>query len=698
MFPIRLILSFVLVTAASVADDYVISTIAGGAPPPTPIAAASASIGPPSGIVADPAGNVYFSSLNCVFKLDGSGILTRVAGNSRAGYSGDGGPATSAQLNNPAGLAIDSAGNLYIADYLNMRVRRVSPDGLIVTWTGSGAEGYSGDGGAATSAQLDYPAGLAVDSDGSLYIADLYNNRVRRVSKAGIITTVAGGGSGGVVEGGPATGAQLGIFTSYTCIAVDSASNLYIADTFYNRVLKVSKGGTITTIVDSASRTKLDSPIALAVDPAGDLFISDVGNNRVIKVFPSGIVATVAGNGASGYAGDGGTAVAAQLNGISSLAVGSDGSLILADFGNYRIRKVSLTSVITTIAGNGLESYSGDGGPAINAQLNIRLGNGLAVRGLGDVFFSDSRNLRVRRILPDGSVNTIAGNGTSGDFGDGGLAISAQFGSPLGLALDPTGNLYFADGFNRVRKISPLGILTTIAGTGTSINSVDNVPATTVSLNSPVGVALDSMGNLFIAEALRVRKVSPLGIITTVAGNGSFGYSGDGGPAASAQLSFPTGLAVDSAGNLYFADTGNHRVRRVSAAGIITTVAGNGTYGYSGDGGPATSAQLFSPLGLALDTAGNLYITDSRNERVRKVSPDGKIVTIAGNGAPGYSGDGGPASSAQLREPFSIALDSAGNVYVADSGNNALRLLKPNSTGERDDKRGHQHFRADRHR
>jgi hypothetical protein len=250
------------------AQQYVISTIAGGVPPPTPIAGVQASIGFPQGIAVDNAGNTYFTALNCVFKLDSNGVMTRVAGNSRPGYSGDGGPATSAQLSEDAyGVAVDASGNIYIADYENNRIRKVSAAGIITTVAGNGSAGYSGDGGPATSAQLDLPSGVAVDATGNLYIADTFNSRIRKVSAAGIITTVAGNGSIGYSgDSSPATSARL----SY--------------------------------------------PLGVAVDATGNLYIADSYNHRIRKVSAAGIITTVAGNGSPGYHGDGGPATSAQLN------------------------------------------------------------------------------------------------------------------------------------------------------------------------------------------------------------------------------------------------------------------------------------------------------------------------------------------------------------------------------------------------
>ena len=693
-----LLVGFALLLASSTpawAQQYVISTIAGGAPPPTPVAALSASIGSPQDVATDAVGNVYFTSLNCVFKVDQRGVLTRLAGTSRPGYLGDGGPATNALLNGSSGVAVDSVGNVYIADYVDNLIRKVSTSGFIGTVVGTGTSGYTGDGGPAIDAQLYYPFGIAIDSGGNLYIADFGNYRIRKVTSRGIISTVAGNGvPGSSGDGGPATSAQLYALA----VTVDSAGNLYIADHGdryggSDRVLKVSLAGIITTVAGNglpgfsgdggpAIAAQLSDPAGLAVDGGGNLYIADSSNGRIRKVTPSGIITTVAGNGASGYSGDGGPATDAQLNFPDGIAVDRTGNLYIADNGNNRIRKVTPGGIITTVAGNGSFRESGDGGPAAVAQLNSP--DSLALDGAGNLYIADFDNNRVRKISPDGIIRTVAGNGTYGYSGDDGPATEAQLKNPEGLAGDSAGNLYFADYYNnRIRKVSPSGIITTVAGNGTGGDSGDGGPAVNAQLSAPDAVAVDGTGNLYIADASRIRKVSPAGIITTVVGGAGPAHGpGDGGPAINAYLYMPGGIVVDNAGNIYIADSYLQRIRKVTADGIINTVAGNGTLGYSGDGGPATNAQLRRPSGMALDSVGNLYFADTDNNRIRKLSPDGIITTVAGSGSAepnqgGFSGDGGPATNAQLNSPTSIAVDSAGNVYVADAGNHAIRLLQP---------------------
>jgi sugar lactone lactonase YvrE len=336
------------------------------------------------------------------------------------------------------------------------------------------------------------------------------------------------------------------------------------------------------------------------------------------------------------------------------------------------------------MAGNGTEPwrFNGDNGPATSALLSGP--GGVAVDAAGNVYFTDS--FRVRKVS-NGVITTVAGTGEEG--GDNVPATSAELYGLRGIAVSSAGDLYIADGLshlsameysnvnNRIRKVSK-AVITTVAGKADTGYSGDNGPANLAQLDSPVGVAVDSAGNLYIADSQnnRIRKVSN-GVITTVAGNGESGFSGDGGPATRARLFKPTGVAVDPAGNLYIADTANSRVRKVSR-GVITTVAGNGTIGFSGDGGPATSAQLIRPNGLAVDSAGKIYIVDEVH-RIREIS-NGVITTVAGNGTPGFSGDNGPAATAQLYWPSGLAVDSAGKIYVAEIGNERIRLLTPASS------------------
>jgi len=693
------------------AQTYTIATFAGSSPPaPLNFPATSAGLSPPYGLAVDSTSSVFFTNGYYgyfVLRLAAAtGILTLVAGNGTAGFSGDDGLATSAAFNTPLGLARDSVGNLYIADSANSRIRKVS-NGVITTVAGNGTPGFSGDGGPATSAQLAGPSNVAVDTAGDLYIVDTGNQRIRKVSN-GIITTVAGNGAQGYSgDHGPAAGAHL---YNPSAVAIDSAGNLYIADSYNNRIREVSNG-VITTVAGGAPPTgtapilgpglppyggfggdggpataaQLYDPSGVAVDSAGNLYIADFYNGRIREV-SNGVINTVAGGGASL---SDGSATRAKLAPFR-VALDPSGNLYLSDLSGNRIRKVS-GGVITTLAGTGQPPpvYSGNNGPAISALLNQPVG--VATDTAGNLYFADSGTDRVHKVS-GGVITTVAGNGTFGYTGDTGPATSAELNYPIGIALDSAGNLYIADSHNSsVRKVSN-GVITTVAGNGMQGFSGDGGPATSAQLNNPTGVAVDAAGNLYIADSDngRVRKVSTNGLITTVAGNGILapsngipggrgygGFSGDGGPATDAQLSTPTSVTVDSAGNLYISDYDNNRVREVSHA-IINTVAGSGPNGgfagFGGDGGPATSGQLNGPWGTAVDSAGNLYIADTGNNRVRKVS-NGVITTIAGSTTGGFYGDHGPATSAGLNSPLGVAVGSAGSVYIADSQNSRVRVL-----------------------
>jgi len=636
-----------------------------------------------SRVAVDPAGNVYASGIGRVFRISTNGILTVVAGNGVAGFSGDGGPATRAALDWPTGVAVDAAGNVYIAD--KNRIRKLSAAGVISTVAGNGVSGFFGDGGPATRAALGLALDVAVDAAGNLYIADTGNQRIRKVDPSGTISTLAGDGwvdSNGFGrfsgDGGPATSAS---FSNPTGVAVDAAGNLYIADNYNNRIRRVNSSGVIITVagpVDQccssdggpATSAWLTSPTGVAVDAAGNLYIAEDG--RIRKVDASGTITTVAGNGKQGFSGDGGPATAASL-GPSSIAVDAIGNLYIVDSPNRRIRKVNVAGIIGTLAGNGAYKFAGDGGPSNSASLNYP--GGVAVDASGNVYIADMDNNRVRKISSSGTISTVAGNGSYGFSGDGGPGTSASLFGPGSVATDAAGNLYFADQGNmRIRKVDRAGIVSTVAGNGTYDFSGDGGPATAAAFHQPWGVAVDAAGNLYISEFARVRKVNRFGTISTVAGNGVAGFSGDGGPATSASL-IPRGVAVDSAGNLYIADTDNNRIREVDPSGKISTVAGNGTAGFSGDGGPAANASLFCPSGVAVDAAGNLYIADTFNWRIRKVDGSGAISTIAGNGTAGFSGDGGPATSASLSQSLALAVDPGGNVYIADANNDRIRKV-----------------------
>jgi sugar lactone lactonase YvrE len=334
--------------------------------------------------------------------------------------------------------------------------------------------------------------------------------------------------------------------------------------------------------------------------------------------------------------------------------------------------------VITTIAGDSVQGYNGDNIAATTAKLYGPYST--AVDTAGNLYIADLDNNRVRKVNTAGIITTIAGNGVAGYSGDDSAATLAKLDGPAGVAVDASGNVYIADDYNsRIRKVNTSGIITTIAGTGVNGYSGDNGPSTAAEINDPHGIAVDAIGNVYICDELnsRVRIINIMGIITTIAGTGLPGYSGDNTEATSAEIDHPYGVAVDLTGNIYFTEWTNNCVRKINTAGIITTIAGgNPTLGFSGDKGPATAADFHIPIGIAIDKAGNIFIGDSYNNRVRKIDQTGIITTYAGTGLEGYSGDNGPAIDAELYGPIGITVDISDNLYIADYSNGRIRYIK----------------------
>lgn len=638
-------------------------------------------------LTTDSSGNVYYAANYAIYQLANDGSVAIVAGSGVSGNSGDGGAATSAQIDRVNGLTIDAAGNLYLSDNRYHVVRKVDATTGIITTVAGTTQGFSGDGGPATSAKLSYPTGLTTDSAGNLYISDTYNNRIRMVDGSGVITTVAGTGTAGYSgDDGAATAAQIDYPLD---VAVDSADNLLILDYSNYAVRKVDAiTGIITTVAGDgnwgfagddglATAAQFADPNSITLDSADNLYIADTFNHRVRKVDVSGIITTVAGDGVQNYAGDNAAATAAQLNTPMGVAVDGSDNLYIADTNNFRIRKVNGSGVITSVAKE-VKGYNGDNIPANSATLYGP--NGVSADGNGNLYIGDTNNQRIRKVDSLGTITTLAGTGIQGSLTCNGVsATQAPLQYPKRVAADGMGNLYVADtSNNRICKVDAFGTASLVAGTGYSGFTGDNGLATQAKLNGPMGMAIDASGNLFFADSnnQRVRKVDTSGIITTVAGNGTRGFAGDDGVATSAQLNFPYGVAIDGDGNLTIADYANNRIRMVDGNGIITTLAGTGVAGFFGDDGPAILAELNYPSDVSVDKVGNLFIVDSNNERVRMVNTSGNIVTIAGDGSRGFSGDNGPATAAQLFAPQGVAVDNLGNLYIADTSNQRIRQVE----------------------
>ncbi len=634
-----------LATAPVAAQSYRFDTVAGGFAGDGQ-AATSAGLMTPIGIVFDTAGNLYIaeSMTNRIRKVDTSGVITTFAGTGHYGFGGDGGAATAAKFRNPLGMVFDTAGNLYVSDSLNNRVRKIAPSGVITTVAGGGASDTTGDGGLATSAALKRPYGLAFDAAGNLYIAESLAHRVRKVTPAGIISTVAGAGWEGYTgDGGSATVATL---YEPTAVTLDAAGNLYIADSRNHAVRRVGTDGTITTAASG-----ITFPYGIATGPDNGIYVSD-SDCYIRKLTPTGSIPVVGrgydpATGDCGMSGDGGPPLSAGIDLPEGIAFDSAGALYFADSSAFRVRKVS-GGIVSTVAGRG--NFFGDGGLATLATFSTA--QGLAVGPDGSLFIADSyRNGRVRKVDPAGIVQTVAGNGAFNSDGDGGPATQAAVFYPRGVMLDPAGNLYITERIgNKVRKVGLNGIIGTVAS----------------GLSRPNRTAMDSAGNIYIADTRRnvVQKLSPTGMMTVFAGQ-QVPYIfkpdyGDGGLATEALLTEPTAIAIDAVGNVYIADSAHMRIRKVDPMGIISTVAGNdpGVPANSGDGGLATQAGLSYPItGLALDLFGNLYIA---NTLLRKVTADGMISTVKGMDQYAYD----------------VAVDGSGVPYVATLAGTVLKGIR----------------------
>ncbi len=664
-----LILSAALWTLAQAPNT--INTIAGGGTNPT--SPTAAYLGFPSSVVRDASNNVYIAApgLEIVYKVSAGGQLSIYAGTGIAGFSGDGSPANAAKLNFPLGLALDSAGDLYIADAFNNRIRRVDAStGVITTYAGSG---------------------------------DQYN-----------ATGFFGGYSG---DGGPATSAMMNVPSG---LAFDSNGNLFVGDAS-NEVVREIDNSTEHIITTYAGNGKLGVPgtangdggpatsaqlnayvgelLDVATDASGNLYIADSGDSVIRKVDTSAshIITTYAGSPSHTFtfSGNGGPANEAGLNTPEGLALDASGDLFIADTFNGLVRKVDTTAshIITTVVGGGGECISfatgcGDGGPPASAFLNRPFA--LFVDAAANLFIGDygTNTIRVVSPSPSSIISTFAGGGNGGL---GGPATSGVLSLPYTIASDSSGNLFFLDRFSINRYDSGSQTLGAYAGNGLEGINIgpgngDGGPAAQATLFYPSAVGLDSSDNLYVGDDdLWVRRVDAITkAITTYAGTGATCNPsetpgcGDGGPATSATFMGIVGTATDSAGNLYISDARLNRIRRVDVAtGIITNYAGTGVRGYSGDGGPATSATLSYPYGLAFDSQDNLYVADTLNNVIRKIdnTPAHNITTYAFNGLPTFGGDGGTALSASMQYPYEVALDARANLFVGGGNDNVVRRI-----------------------
>jgi sugar lactone lactonase YvrE len=664
-------------TIRKVTPGVVVTTLAGlaGSSGSTDGAASAAGFFQPEGVAVDSAGNVYVADTDndTIRKVTPGGVATTLAGLAGSSGSADG-TGSAARFNTPSGVAVDSAGNVYVADSGNSTLRKVTPDGVVTTLAGRAGKRGSADG-TGSAARFSRPFGVAVDSVGNVYVADTSNNTLRKVTPGGAVTTLAGlAGSSGSADG---TGSAARFYWPWG-VAVDSAGNVYVADYWNQTIREVTPAGVVTTLAGRAGyygradgpggAARFYFPEGVAVDSAGNVYVADTWNHTIREVTPGGVVTTLAGRAGSSGSGDG-TGSAAQFNAPSGVAVDSAGNVYVADYWNSTIRKVTPGGVVTTLAGVAGSPGSADGAGSA-AQFNGP--SGVAVDSAGNVYVADYWNSTIRKVTPGGVVTTLAGLAGSSGSTDG-AGSAARFYGPSGVAADGAGNVYVADSYNcTIREVTPGGVVTTLAGLAGKWGSADG-PGSAARFNGPSGVAVDSAGNVYVADYgnFTIRKVTPGGVVTTLAGLAGSSGTADG-PGSAGRFNWPSGVAVDGAGNAYVADTLNCTIRKVTPGGVVTTLAGVAGWGWSGDG-TGSAASFWHPRGVAADSAGNVYVADTGNSTIRKVTPGGVVTTLAGLPLNVGSADG-TGRAARFNGPSGVAVDSAGIAYVADTGNNTIRI------------------------
>ena len=563
-------------------------------------------------------------------------------------------------------MAVDTTGNVYVADSGNHTIRKMTQAGVVTTLAGSAGSSGNTDG-TGSAARFSSPYGVAVDTTGNVYVADSGNHTIRKVTPDGIVTTLAG--SAGIFGSTNGTGSAAR-FRDPQGVALDSTGNIYVADTYNHTIRKVTSAGVVTTFAGtvgsgSSGEGDLLNPLSIAIDITGNLYVSNRSLHSIRKVTPAGIITTFAGqliNGSSD-----GTGSAALFNNPYGMAADNLGNVYVADGGNHTIRKMTTAGVVTTLAG--VASTSGrSNGTGSAARFNFPYG--VAVDSTGNVYVADRNNNTIRKVTRSGVVTTLAGS-SIGAFGStNGTGSAARFWSPSDVAVDSTGNVYVSDTNNHtIRKVTPSGVVTTLAGTAGSTGSTDGT-GSAARFNSPLGMAVDSAGNVYVADTFNhtIRKVDPAGVVTTLAGFATSSGSTDGTGSA-ARFTQPSGLALDSAGNVYVADRFNHTIRKVTPSGVVTTLAGTALSSGSTDG-TGGAARFNRPYDVAVDSSNNVYVADRDNHTIRKVTSAGVVTTVGGTaGVIGYNTGYG---SAGFYLPSGIAVSSEGRVIVANNGSHRI--------------------------
>jgi sugar lactone lactonase YvrE len=683
----------------------------------------------PNDVAIGPDGNIYIAdfSSSSIRKVTPGGVVTTLAGNPSSPGAADG-TGTNAQFNGPYGLAVDANGDIYVSDFYNHLIRKVTPAGVVTTLAGSGAPG-SADGTGA-DAYFNYPGKLSISSNGDIYISEPNNQLIRKVTPLGVVTTVAMAtptalkiysdilhftnntsiqtitgsrsfatmsitdytSSISIVQttnliagipnlGGSNNGTSRGAaFNNPNNITSGPDGNFYVADTQNHCIRKVTPAGIVTTFVglpgnpgfynETGTNATFNGPRDIAFGPDGNMYIGDTSNHRIRKVTPAGVVTTLAGTGIVGY--NDGTGTNAYFNLPSGLAVGPDGNIYVADQSNHLIRKVTPAGVVTTIAGNPGTSGFADG-TGTDTQFNYP--TGLAVDASGNIYVADQGNHSIRKVTPAGIVTTLAGNPVSTGPADG-TGTDAQFLYPYDVAIGLDGNIYVADKENHsIRKITPAGVVTTIAGNPGVAGNADGTGTDALFYN-PSGLTVAANGDIYVADTNNqlIRKITPGGVVSRFVGSPQIYGHADGDTSIRATFNYIRDFAITQNGDIYVADTYNHCIRKISSSGVVTTIGGS-TYGFAD--GTGTNSQFWNPCGVAVDTSGNIYVADTSSNSIRKVTPGGVVTTLAGNPTGVYGADNGTGTNATFNNPSGLAIGPDGNIYVADQGNQLIRKITP---------------------
>ena len=662
------VLTALSVRAQSTYEPYSFSTFAGLPPGSTDGTGSAARFNSPSGVVVDSAGNTYVADTvnSTIRKITPAGVVTTFAG--LAGSTGSAnGTGSAARFNGPVAVAIDNIGNIFVADTNNSTIRKITPARVVSTFAGLAGNDGSANGTGST-ARFSFPSALAVDSANNIYVADTSNSTIRKITPARVVSTFAGlAGSPGSANG---TGSAAR-FNFPSGVIVDRAGtgNIYVGDTSNFTIRQITPAGVVTTLAGSpgmrggtngtGSAARFELPEGMAVDSAGNIYVADTDASTIRKITPGGVVSTFAGSFAKAGP-QNGTGSAARFNLPTDVAVDSSNNVYVADSNNCTIRKITPAAVVTTLAGLASPGHTNGTGSAARFDFP----QGVAVDSTGKIYVADSVESAIRKITPSAVVSTFAGlPGTSGYVDATGTA--ARFAFPRWLTVGPLNNVYVGDTFNFVvRKIT----------LSAAVSSVVTNPAN--GAGEVRGVAVDNSGNIYTADLPHhtIRKITPDGTATIFAGLNDTPGSANG-TGSVARFSFPTGLAVDGAGNVYVADNGNNTIRKITPAAKVTTFAGSAGLLGSADG-TGTAARFYGPFGVAVDHSGNVFVTDTGNNTIRKITPARVVTTLGGLPlSPGTSD--GAGINARFNSPRGMAVDSAGNIYIGDTGNHTIRVGTP---------------------